>query len=127
MNIISSLFDFIADKIGNMLSAISTIQAAITAINNNLTGIVITDSFQLGNFEPASGTGTVYQTVDVSSHIPSGYKMIGVWGTGTGSYQYYFWECDIVDDTTVKVRLQMRSGTGSMAHPWVRLLLVRDL
>lgn len=127
MNIISSLFDFIADKISNMLSAISTIQAAITAINNNLTGIVITDAFQLGSFAPASGTGTVYQTVDVSSHIPNGYKTIGVLGTSTGSYQYYFWECDIVDATTVKVRMQMRSGTGVTAYPWVRLLLVRDI
>lgn len=127
MSIISSLFDFIADKIGNILSTISTIQNSITTINNNLTGIVITDVFQLGSFEPASGTGTVYRTVDVSSHIPNGYKMIGVLGVGTGSYQYYFYECDIVDDTTVKVRLQMRSGTGVTAYPWVRLLLVRNI
>lgn len=75
-------------------------------------------------FNSAGATGG---TVDVSSHIPAGYSMIGAIPASSGYFGAYFYTCSAASATTVYVQLMRISGTQASTTPVVKLLCTKNL
>lgn len=71
----------------------------------------VVENVSLGSI---SKNGSAYEKTncDVSSSIPSGYKLAAALFSGTGSYQVYCYECRRVSDTTVVFRGFLHTGTA---------------
>lgn len=75
-------------------------------------------------FNSAGATGG---TVDVSSHIPAGYSMIGAIPAASGYFGCYYYTCAAASATAVMVQLMRISGTQASTTPVVKLLCTKNL
>lgn len=119
------------DKIGNttMGTTATTITGAIAEHESDITSlegdrIKIVESVSLGSIS-VNASGAADATVDISSSIPSGYKLAAAIPRGTGSYGFYFYLCSKASDTSVRVTLFRATGTGASVSPNIGAICVK--
>ena len=87
--------------------------------------ILFINNVSLGKTTIASN-GAGSGDVDVSQHIPSGYKLVNVIPVGTGSYSSYFYTCRIGGTSHVVFQIFRAAGSVTETTPSVTLICERN-
>lgn len=87
--------------------------------------IKIVENVDLGTLTVAS-TGGAGGTIDVSSYVPTGYKIEAVIPRNSGGFNFYFYSCNVASATSVYVQLFRVRDTTATVNPRVTLILKKE-
>ena len=98
------------------------IDKALAYIGKN--DLKIVEAVSLGTIT-ANQSGAFSAQVNVSSSIPTGYKLAAVVPTITGNYGVYYYFAGVVNAYTVDVVLMRASGSVTSINPKVTLICIK--
>ena len=102
------------------------VKKLLTKVASWLDTPIKSTSISLGGISiTANGTYT-NTAVDVSSAIPSGYKMIAVLPKASGTNTCYFYQCGMISATTAVVQIRNISSAATI-NPMLEILSVKDI
>ncbi len=127
------------NKIGSvaMGTTATTLTGAIKELKTAITNLQTHDNGQgislvnvnLGTFY-FENTGAVEKTINVASHIPSGYSLIGVIPNITGTYSAYFYSCALRNGVSVWFQIMRAANyytSATTCSPTVTLICKKNL
>ena len=102
------------------------VKKLLTKVTSWLDTPIKITSITLGGISiTANGTYT-NTAVDVSSAIPSGYKMIAVLPKASGTNTCYFYHCGVTDATTAVIQIRNISSAGTI-YPILDIVSIKDI
>lgn len=113
------------DDISNLISVYLPNKTGTLSVNEDMQGLITTASHK---YSPVTigANNKVNLSIDVSTSIPTGYKMLSAYCRGTGLNTVYSYYCGMTDATTVGLDLKNTSASSTTVTPEVQLILVKE-